>query len=615
MAAAEGVAWRPSTASTRTRSAPGGSDAAIEQSFDDMVAFNRRSAKSHSGIWRDLAVRKRRTEIDAQLVPILPIARRHGLGLPLLARLVELIHELEQGAVRHGSADAGAPGGGARVMTGSFAGRTVLVTGAAHGFGRAIAHAFAGAWRHRLGLRPGSRWARGDRAARAPASAMPDPPMSATAQLGRGSWSPQPARIDILVNNAGGVRGQVGRPIEEVSEADWQAIVDVNLTGAFLCAQAVVPGMKRQRWGRIVNISSGAGLGVSLTGIQAYASAKAGQIGLTRQLAHELGPFGITVNNVAPGFVRSNPTTERQWEAMGEAGPDSTRRKPRHPPARQPAGHRARDPVLRRRGVGLDHRPDLERRRRQDLPMTNAVQALLTAGFDGYVAELNEFCRIPSVSTDPAYADGIAPAPPNGWRDGCRPRACDNVEIAPTGGHPAVLAEWLGAPAGRAHGPGLRPLRRAAARPAGGCGPPRPSSPTVRDGRLYARGAADDKGPVLVPILVAEAFLRAEGRAAGQPQVSDRGRGGGRQRPSRRRSSKPTPDRLAADTVVSADGAMWRVDLPTVTVASRGICALEFTRPRRRQGSALRPAWRHRAEPAACHRQRWSRACTTPTAG
>ena len=127
-------------------------------------------------------------------------------------------------------------------------------------------------------------------------------------------------RIDILVNNAGGVRGQVGRPIEQVSEADWQAIVDVNLTGAFLCAQAVVPGMKQQRWGRIVNISSGAGLGVSLTGIQAYASAKAGQIGLTRQLAHELGPFGITVNNVAPGFVRSNPTTERQWEAMGEAG-------------------------------------------------------------------------------------------------------------------------------------------------------------------------------------------------------------------------------------------------------------------------------------------------------
>src|SRR5438270_745954 len=67
-------------------------------------------------------------------------------------------------------------------------------------------------------------------------------------------------------------------------------------------------------------VVTGAGLGISLTGIQAYASAKAAQIGLTRQLAHELGPFGITVNNVAPGFVRSNPTTERQWQSYGEEG-------------------------------------------------------------------------------------------------------------------------------------------------------------------------------------------------------------------------------------------------------------------------------------------------------
>ena len=126
--------------------------------------------------------------------------------------------------------------------------------------------------------------------------------------------------IDILVNNAGGVRGQVGRPIEEISEADWQTIFDVNLSGAFFMSQAVAPTMKAQKSGRIINISSGAGLGISLTGIQAYASAKAGQIGLTRQLAHELGPWNITVNNVAPGFVRSNPTTERQWEAMGEEG-------------------------------------------------------------------------------------------------------------------------------------------------------------------------------------------------------------------------------------------------------------------------------------------------------
>ncbi|MCB0098687.1 MAG: SDR family oxidoreductase, partial [Caldilineaceae bacterium] len=116
------------------------------------------------------------------------------------------------------------------------------------------------------------------------------------------------------------VCGQVGRPLEEITPTEWQTIFDVNVTGAFYCAQAVAPAMKAAAYGRIVNISSGAGLGISLTGIQAYASAKAAQIGLTRQLAHELGPWGITVNNIAPGFVRSNPTTERQWEAYGAEG-------------------------------------------------------------------------------------------------------------------------------------------------------------------------------------------------------------------------------------------------------------------------------------------------------
>jgi len=126
--------------------------------------------------------------------------------------------------------------------------------------------------------------------------------------------------VHVLVNNAGGVLGQVGRPLEDVTPGEWQAIFDVNTTGAFFMSQAVAPGMKAKRFGRIVNISSGAGLGVSLTGIQAYASAKAAQIGLTRQLAHELGPWGITVNNIAPGFVRSNRTTEAQWAAYGDEG-------------------------------------------------------------------------------------------------------------------------------------------------------------------------------------------------------------------------------------------------------------------------------------------------------
>jgi len=126
--------------------------------------------------------------------------------------------------------------------------------------------------------------------------------------------------VDVLVNNAGGVCGQTHHRLEDIAVEDWRAVVDANLTATFLCTRAVVAGMKGQRWGRIVNISSGAGRSVSLTGIQAYASAKAAQIGFTRQMAHELGPAGITVNCIAPGFVLSNPTTIAQWENYGDEG-------------------------------------------------------------------------------------------------------------------------------------------------------------------------------------------------------------------------------------------------------------------------------------------------------
>ncbi len=128
------------------------------------------------------------------------------------------------------------------------------------------------------------------------------------------------AGLHILVNNAGGVAGQVHQDIEEVGNDDWDTVLKINLYSVFYGVRAVAPIMKAQAYGRIVNISSGAGRSHSLTGIQAYTSAKAGQIGFTRQMAAELGPHGITVNNVAPGFVRSNPTTEKQWEAMGETG-------------------------------------------------------------------------------------------------------------------------------------------------------------------------------------------------------------------------------------------------------------------------------------------------------
>jgi 3-oxoacyl-[acyl-carrier protein] reductase len=124
--------------------------------------------------------------------------------------------------------------------------------------------------------------------------------------------------INILVNTAGGVAGQIHKPIEEINKDEWEKIIDVNLTSTFLMTKAVASNMKNNKSGRIINISSGAGRSTSLTGIQAYASAKAAQIGFTRQMAQELGPFGITVNNVAPGFVLSNPSTQKQWDAMSE---------------------------------------------------------------------------------------------------------------------------------------------------------------------------------------------------------------------------------------------------------------------------------------------------------
>lgn len=206
-----------------------------------------------------------------------------------------------------------------------FSGQVALVTGAAHGIGRAICVALsrrgAQVWATDV-LREGLETTQ--RACQEAGGNCTPQGLDVTNEQAVNSLVQQVARdagrLDILVNTAGGVMGQVGKPLETVSDAEWQAILNVNLTGTFHTSRAAAPLMKAQRAGRIINISSGAGRSVSLTGIQAYASAKAGQIGLTRQLAHELGPFGVTVNSVAPGFVLSNPTTQRQWESYGAEG-------------------------------------------------------------------------------------------------------------------------------------------------------------------------------------------------------------------------------------------------------------------------------------------------------
>jgi 3-oxoacyl-[acyl-carrier protein] reductase len=208
-----------------------------------------------------------------------------------------------------------------------FPGKTVIVTGAAHGFGRAIAVAFAeraaNVWACDIIAEELNETAAICREAGGQCSVriVDVTDRTAVGDFVRDAEASTPAeQVHILVNDAGGVLGQVGQPLEQVTEEQWNSIIAVNLSGSFFFAQAVASAMKRAEYGRIINISSGAGLRASLTGIQAYAAAKAGQINLTRQLCQELGPYGITVNNIAPGFVRSNPATERQWQSYGEEG-------------------------------------------------------------------------------------------------------------------------------------------------------------------------------------------------------------------------------------------------------------------------------------------------------
>ena len=182
-----------------------------------------------------------------------------------------------------------------------FQDRVVVVTGAAKGIGRAVVQAFAreGARVAALDIdKPGlEALARETGAVAFPADVTVAADVRRTVEDVLARWG----RVDVLVNNAGGFAKI--RPTEEIPDEEWDAILRFNLTSVFLCTRAVLPAMRRQKAGRIVNLSSIVGRAGAVTVTSHYAAAKAGVLGFTRHVAREAGPDGITVNAIAPGTV------------------------------------------------------------------------------------------------------------------------------------------------------------------------------------------------------------------------------------------------------------------------------------------------------------------------
>ncbi len=199
-----------------------------------------------------------------------------------------------------------------------FDGRVALVSGGAQGIGLAMAKAFrdSGVRVHLVDRDP--RVVDQGRALDVPAHVVDLSDRDASAALVQ-AVAGQEGRLDILALAAGGVAGLAGLPLEGVTDENWDRIMGANVKSALWLCQAAAPIMTEAGWGRIVIVSSGAGLRPSLTGLHGYTASKHAVIGLTKQLSVGLAGKGVTVNSVAPGFILSNPDSQRQWDGWSPA--------------------------------------------------------------------------------------------------------------------------------------------------------------------------------------------------------------------------------------------------------------------------------------------------------
>jgi 3-oxoacyl-[acyl-carrier protein] reductase len=203
-----------------------------------------------------------------------------------------------------------------------LAGQAAIVTGAAQGIGRAVAEILASEGANVVladvqdDLTTEVAREIAEKYGVRTAYAHTDITVAADAEAMARTCLEQFGRIDILVNVAGGALafGYRKKPLEETSETEFKGGVEINLHGPFLVTRAVIGQMKKQGYGRILLISSGAGRSASRTGIHSYAAAKAGLLGFVRQVAREVGAFGITVNSVAPGLINSGKRVQTAWD-------------------------------------------------------------------------------------------------------------------------------------------------------------------------------------------------------------------------------------------------------------------------------------------------------------